>query len=507
MNIKILPVKDNEISLLQRSLSALTWNYLGVFVRTALQFFLGIFLARLLGPEPFGIVAIAWLIMGIGNLVGDFGLASALVQQQSITIKDVRYVFTMQMLSGLIITLLILLTAPWIAQFFKNTGATLVIQVMGCLFLIQAAGQTATSLLRRHLDFKRLQTYSIASYLLSYLMLGLPLALTGYGVWSLVTAQVSQAFIYSIMVNLHIRHSWKPTLKADAKGMLSFGMKIMISNFTSWGISNLDSVIIGRVFGPFSLGLYNRGMTLVASPMNAFISTLQGVLFPAYARVNGNIENSKSAYLASVGLVAVILVPFFAALAAIPHTFTLAIYGNQWLKVVSLITPLALAMPVNGILAMSGPLLTGLGKAGTDAFSQGVCLVVLLPVVWLASNISLEAVAWGVLGVYLLRAMLVAYLAMRLVSCQWHQVLKTLLGPLMLGCVAAAISSCLDTVVSGLNPMMSLFIVLGGTATATITLLLWQGKNLLCSETRFVLIKMIDKLPKPLASFLIGWGI
>ena len=502
-----MPLKDNDNSLLHRSVDALRWNYIGVTVRMGLQFFLGILLARILGPEPFGIVAIAWLVLGVGNLVGDFGLASALVQQETITKKDIRYVFTMQMLSGLIMTLFIIFTAPYIAQFFKSASATFVIQVMGCLFLIQAVGQTSTSLLRRQLDFKSLQTYNVASYLLSYLLLGLPLALNGYGVWALVTAQVFQSLLYSLMVNLRNPHSWKPSLEADSEGMLTFGMKIMASNFTSWGISNLDSVMIGRIFGPLSLGLYNRGMSLVATPMNAFTSTLQGVLFPAYARVNGNIENSRSAYIASVGLVAIILVPLFSAVAAIPHTFTLAIYGEKWLKVAKLITPLAIAMPVNAILAMSGPLMAGLGKAGLDLFSQGLCVIILVPVVLLASNISLEAVAWGVLAVYVLRGILVVYLAMRLVSGQLQQILKALLGPVILGCVAAIIASTLDVVVSGLTPMISVSVVMSVTATATILLLLWQGQNLLCAETRFVLMKMVDKFPKPLASFVMGWGV
>ena len=115
-----MPLKDNDNSLLHRSVDALRWNYIGVTVRMGLQFFLGILLARILGPEPFGIVAIAWLVLGVGNLVGDFGLASALVQQETITKKDIRYVFTMQMLSGLIMTLFIIFTAPYIAQFFKS---------------------------------------------------------------------------------------------------------------------------------------------------------------------------------------------------------------------------------------------------------------------------------------------------------------------------------------------------------------------------------------------------
>jgi PST family polysaccharide transporter len=445
--------------------------------------------------------------MGLGNLVGDFGLATALIQQPNITTKDVRYLFTIQVLIGLVMTIFVILISPWVALFFKSPDATMVIQSFACIFLFKAIGITSTSLLRRQLDFKRLQIYNIASYLLSYLMLGIPLALTGHGVWSLVAAQVSQALIYSIMVNFHIRHSWKLSLEADAKGMLTFGIKIMISNLTSWGITNLDSVFIGRVFGPISLGLYNRGMALVTLPMSAFTSTLQGVLFPAYARMNNNIEKSKSAYLASVGLAMLILMPFFAAVAVIPHTLIAAIYGNKWLEVVGLITPLALAMPVNSTLAMSGPLLTGLGKAGLDAFSQGVCFAILLPAVWVSSNISLGAVAWTVLAVSLLRAIFLVYLVMRLVNARMHEVLKTLMGPIILSCIAAVFAAFLDVILSDLNPMVRIFIVLGGSATATVIILLLQAKNFLCSETRFVLLKIASTLPKPVSLYFKGWSL
>ena len=347
--------------LLHRSLHALKWNYLGMLVRTGTQFILGIVLARLLGPEPFGLVAIAWLILGLGNLVADFGLAAALVQKQTISGRDIRYVFTLQMLVGILMTSAIVLAAPWIAGFFNSADAIPVLRAMGCLFVIQAAGQTATALLRRNMNFKPLQMIAVGSYLFSYVGVGLPMAWGGADVWSLVAAQASQAMIYSIAVNLHTRHSWLPTFKSDASGMFLFGSKIMASNLTSWGISNLDSVIVGRIFGMVDLGFYNRGMNLVSSPMNAFTSTLQGVLFPAYSRTNGQIEPARRAYLASVGLIAAVLIPAFAAIAAIPNTVIAGVYGEYWMQVAVLLTPLALAMPVNAVLAVGGPLY-GYGK-------------------------------------------------------------------------------------------------------------------------------------------------
>lgn len=495
--------------LLHRSLHALKWNYLGTLVRTGTQFILGIVLARLLGPEPFGLVAIAWLILGLGNLVADFGLAAALVQQGTISSRDIRYVFTLQMLVGIFMTSAIVLAAPWIAGFFNSADAIPVLRTMGCLFVIQAAGQTATALLRRNMDFKPLQMMSVGSYLFSYVGVGLPLAWGGVGVWSLVAAQISQAMIYSIAVNLHTRHSWRPAFKSDASGMFLFGSKIMASNLTSWGISNLDAVIVGRVFGAVDLGFYNRGMNLVSSPMNAFTSTLQGVLFPAYSRTNGQVEPARRAYLASVGLIAALLIPAFAALAAIPHTVIAGVYGEHWMQVAVLLTPLALAMPVNAILAVGGPLMGGLGAAGRDAAAQAVCVVILGVAVWVASQVSLERVAWTVLGVYLLRALLVTYLALGLVSGTWGQIMRALTGPLVLGLLAALLAWSADALLIKVvaSPMLRLCMDIGFTGSVISVLLLWLGRHLLSSETLAVAATIAAKLPAPFSACMKNWEV
>lgn len=496
-------------SLLDRSMHALKWNYLGTLVRTSMQFILSIALARLLGPEPFGLVAIAWLILGLGNLIADFGLAAALVQQETISSRDIRYVFTLQILVGILMTSGIVIAAPLLASFFNSADAIPVLRAMGCMFVIQAAGQTATALLRRNMNFKPLQMIAGGSYLLSYVGVGLPLAWGGAGVWALVAAQIIQAMIYSVAVNLHTRHSWLPAFKPDASGMFLFGSKITASNLTSWGVSNLDSVIVGRVFSTVDLGFYNRGMNLVSSPMNAFTSTLQGVLFSAYSRTHGQIDPARRAYLASVGLIAALLIPAFAAVAAIPNTVIAGVYGEHWMQVAVLLTPLALAMPVNAILAVGGPLMTGLGAAGRDAAAQAVCVVILGVAVWLAAQVSLEMVVWAVLGVYLLRALLVSYLAMRLVAGTWWQIARALTGPLVLGLLAALLAWSADAMLMKVvaSPVLRLCMDIGFTGSVISLLLLWMGRYLLSSETLAIVATIAAKLPAPLAAAMKNWEV
>jgi len=501
------PGEPPAAGLAQRSLGALKWNYLGTLAKVGSQFIIGILLARLLGPEPFGVVAIAWLLLGLGNLVADFGLAAALIQKPQVSSRDIRHVFTLQMLAGIALTLVTLVAAPSIATFFGHAEVTPVLRWMSLVFVIQSFGQTATALLRRNLDHKRVQVLQVASYLAAYLLLGVPLAFSGAGVWALVVAQLTQAGLCSLAAYLSVRHSVLPALTADQSGLFGFGSKVLISNLTSWGYSSLDSAIVGRMLGVVELGLYNRSLNLVASPMNAAVSTLQGVLFPLYSRLQGRPEQARRVFLASVCLLSAVLMPVFAAVAAIPDTVILAVYGQHWQSAIGLATPLALAMPVYAVLALGGPMMLGLGRAGMEAAAQGFGVLVLGVATFVAAQNSLADVAWAVLAVYLLRAILVTRLAMGLVSVDVSSLGRALAGPMLLGALTALFAGYANHLLADALPRpfirLGADIVLAGTfVTATLLLL---GRWIFCTEARSVLQQARSHLPPALNSLMAHW--
>lgn len=497
--------EPREVGLASRSLGALKWNYLGSLAKILSQLAIGIVLARLLGPEPFGLVAIAWLMLGLGNLLADFGLSAALIQKPQISSRDIRYVFTLQMMSGLMLALIAVSTASWVAAFFGREEAAEVLRWMSLLFLLQSFGQTATALLRRDLDHKRVQILQVASYLGAYLLIGLPLALTGAGVWALISAQLAQVGLYALAAYLGVRHSLVPALKADQSGMFGFGSKVLLSNLSSWGYLSLDAAIIGRMLGVVDLGLYNRSMNLLASPMFAVVATLQGVLFPLYSRLANRVEEARRVYPGSVCLLAILIFPTFAAIAAIPDTTILALYGRDWSAAIPLITPLALCMPVYAVMALGGPLMLGLGRAGMEAGMQAIGLIVMVAVVIAAAMESLAAVAWAVLMVYLLRALLVTRLATGLVGLKWIAIVSALAGPTLLAGLAAAVASAADWLLSAQHPVVRLFIDLGIAAATVVALILLLGRRVLCIEAKHLLWQARSHLPGVLQEWVRRW--
>src|ERR1035437_5966986 len=98
--------------------SGFNWNLAGSIARYGAGFIINIILARILGPEPYGLVALAYIFISIGNLIIDSGLNSGLVQKKEINNNDIQYIFTIQVILALIIGGAIISLAPLIAKLY-----------------------------------------------------------------------------------------------------------------------------------------------------------------------------------------------------------------------------------------------------------------------------------------------------------------------------------------------------------------------------------------------------
>lgn len=488
------------------SLNAVKWNYAGNLGRAGIQFVIGIVLARLLGPEPFGLVAVASLILGLGALFADFGLASALVQRKDITTHDVRYVFTLQALFGLLLTLgLELFTGP-IAAFFKRPDAVAVLHAMFLMFVIQGLGQTSFALLRRRLDFKLLQMSQLASYIIGYVAIGLPLAFMAMGVWSLVLAQLSQTMLATVIAYALVRHSILPTFKGRTDGFLQFGLTVTLTNLNNWGLACLDTVVIGRMFPTAQLGLYNRAFSLVAMPAYNIVSSIQNVLFSASARMQDDRERLRRTYLTALGVIGLICLPMFLVVAAVARTMIAGVYGTAWLEAVPILVPIALAMPFSALMGLGGPVMSGAGRADFEMRIQFVSLLAYLPLLYWAAHLTIVAVAWAVLTSYLLRFFLVTSVTLRLLQARWTEVLTVLAGPLALGALCAALAYAIDLAFqrAALPPALQLLVIFVSSACSVVALLLAGQRWILTRDMAQLLAKAMSALPRPVRHLIVA---
>lgn len=421
----------SEQSLTQSAVKGFGWNLSGSLVRYGAGFVINIILARLLGPEPFGQVALATIIISIGNLIVDSGLNAGLVQKKELEKNDIKYVFTVQMLLGIFIYLLIVFLAPLIAKLFGENEIIPVLRVLSFTIVLQAASQTSLGLLKRNLLFKRIQQAVIISYLIGYLLVGVPLAFSGKGVWSLVAAQLVQSFINLLIVYTGAKHPIAFSLHDNNK-ISRFGINILGANIANWIISNLDSALIGRYFGSPTLGLYNRAMSLAFTPVGIVVTASQGVLFSASARLQDSTETVRKAFLRIFGLFSEILVPFSICISITAGPIIELAYGSKWSEAVPFMKVLAIALPFYALMAIEGPMLAGIGKPELELRMQWIVAVVDIVSLIVAVQFSITWVIRTVLAIYILRFALMTIVTLKAIQTPFGEFAKILFGSSLL---------------------------------------------------------------------------
>ncbi len=437
-------MEDRRDTLTRQTTTALVWNYAGAAVRMGLALLVGVALARLLGPGPFGLVAIGALVLGIGSLVAELGLGPALVQRATICDQAIRYVFTMQLTIGVLLTAATLALAPAVAWAMGVPAAGAAVAALSPVFAIQATGATAAALLRRSLRFQTLQMADITSYVIGYCAIGLPLALNGAGVWSLIAAQLVQSAIFTVACYACTLHSIVPTLRAPDSGLRTFGWQVLRTNLTNWLIGNFDNMVIGRSFPAVGLGLYSRVFSLLWGPVTALVSTLQRVLFPAYSRAQDNMDRTRRAYLASIALVSLMTIPAYGCAALLAPVVVGGLLGPGWEGAANILAPLAIAMPLHALMALGGPMLWASNKVRDEARAQLFTALACVLAFITAASYSMTCVAWAVVVVYAVRFFLVTRAVLFATQLKWAEIFVAARGGLLVLAVTAPVVLSID---------------------------------------------------------------
>jgi PST family polysaccharide transporter len=407
------------------AISGIRWSYFGGIASSLCSLVIGIVLARILGPKPYGQVIIASTIYGFLNLFVDGGFSQALIQKRTLDLLEIRKTFTCQVGMGVLITGVVYLLAPCVARLFRDPSATRVIQAMALMIAVQSAGLVSAALLRRRMQFKAVQSAAIASYLFGFVALGIPLALLGAGVWSLVTACLAQCLFNSIFLYAAVRHSIAPSFGLPDRFTSRFGGTIIANNLVNWGHSNLDNLAAAQL-GPIGLGLYGRACNFAYQPANAVVTGLQSVLMSSASKLQDQKRLMRDLTLCIFAIIFGVLGPAYAAFALTPGTTILGLFGEKWIGVIPLILPLAIAMPFYAAHCVLGPILCGLGRPELEFWPQAISCGVAAIAFFSAARFSLAAIAWALLGVMLFRFGMIAAFAFRLLRLSWVKVLQVI---------------------------------------------------------------------------------
>ena len=425
--------------LAQRSISAVLWGASGSAVQMVLQFGIQVVLARVLGPEQYGLFALAMVVISLAGFF-TFGVTSALIQKRTVNGDDVRFANFWQLCIGATVAAAVFALATPAAAFFEEPRVAPVIQALAVVCLVQALCSTAGALLQRELDFKSVQLATLGAYALGYGVVGIPLAFLGYGVGALVMAFLTQALAQAALLYARTRHPLGLAIRHhDAGWYCRYAVTLSATHVNNWALMHLSRVVVGRLFPSAAVGLYALAYNLVTQ-IASTVTGVQAPLFSASARVEGDAARLRPLFLTMLAATALVAAPAFTGMAAAAPTLVLALYGDAWVESAPLLRSFALAMPFFIATAMGTPMLWNSGRTTHEFKFQLPLVFVLVAAATLAAQHSLAAVAWAMFGIFVLRFVVITAAAMRALHLSVRDVATALRpGILVSALVAAAI--------------------------------------------------------------------
>jgi lipopolysaccharide exporter len=422
-----------------RSVHAFLWGGGILFAKLAIQILAQVVLARVLGPEQYGLFAMAVIVISLSNFLADVGIAYGLIQRQDLTDAHIRFVFTWQVVIGALVSIAIVGLSGPIAGLFKEPRVADLLFTMAPICFVQAATAVSVNMLKRDMDFKTLQIGQSVGYLVGYVGVGIPLALAGWQVMSLVCAWLVQVTLTFALLFVRVKHRVTPLfLHSDAKGMAGFGVKALATNLVNWMISNVDRVVIARTFQSTDVGLYTTPYNLVYTPTMSLMSVIQPVMYSACAKVQGQEKSITNAYLTLVAAVCLFAMPVFLVIATVAETFVLALYGLAWRDAARVLTPMALSMPLYMLWNITTPPLWTNGRTRLEFLMQSPLVFIWAVASVAAANHSMTAVAWAVFGLMLLRLVIFAFAVSRVTGAGFAGYLRAIQGGVLVSLALSA---------------------------------------------------------------------
>jgi lipopolysaccharide exporter len=464
MQQRSLSASPKSHSLKERGIAAVKWGYLGVAVRVIIPLAVQIALARILGADSMGLFAMVVLCIGVGSILVEIGLGSALIQSVQLTASDIQFVSIRVLAAGTVVSAIVFAVAPYLAAALGDLRLTTLLRSVSPIYLLISLAVVPGALLRRDLMFRSFQLAQIASYVVGYLFVGVGLALAGAGIWSLVWACLTQAGIASIVLYRlrPIAIYW--SVGSTGADIPRFGQRVFFTNLANWCIENLDNLVVGKLFGASALGYYSISYNIVRTPTNHLVTTIQSVLFPVSARAQDTSSGLRCAYTTVFSAVTLLATPVFAGAAVVAPTIVAALFGPTWSGASGVLLPLSLAMVLHAPMALAGPVLAGIGQATVELKIQIVSAALQVAALAIASQISFVAMGWAVLLIYAIRLISITSALAKRIELQMSTLLRCLRGGLFAGCLTA-ISLCLvDTFFASITalPRLLLDIATGG---------------------------------------------
>lgn len=403
-----------------RTFFGFAWLFAGSGFQSIIQIIIMAILARLITPEEFGVVSIALVIIGLSKIFSQLGLSVALVQRPEIDFSHIRTAFTSSLVIGVFFTFIFYFSSDFVAKFFNSDSLSLVLKLISVNFFLDSFTTVSQALIQRKMNMKLIASSDLISYSIGYGFIGIVLAYRGEGMFALVFANISQAIVKAIFLGIVQPHSYIPFWNKQAfMEMIPFGMGHTFAKVANYFAGQGDYLVVGKVLDAEALGFYSRAYQLMSAPVKLVAQSLNNVLFPAIASIQGDLGKVERVYFKSIKLVAYASLVVSVIVIVNAREIVLLLLGENWLEVILPFQILASGTIFRMSYKISDSLIRALGDVYKRAFRQLVYALCVFLFSYIGHFWGIVGVSYGVLLAIAINFLLMANLSLRRLNQSW----------------------------------------------------------------------------------------
>lgn len=372
-------------------------------------------LARLLTPAEVGVYAIGAVLVGLAQVLRDFGVGPYVIQEKQLTPEKLRAALGTSMLVAWLLAACVLLASWPAARFYEEPRLRPVLQLLSLNFILIPFSAVALPYLRRQMRFLAIFGINLAQTAVQ-LLCTVVLAWRGYGYLSLAWGAVAGTLAV-LLASLCWRPAGMPWLPAR-RGMgaiLSFGSLSTAGTVIDEAGVAAPDLIIGKMIGVAEVGIFGKAMGVINVFNQLVTAAISPVIFPlfsAQARAGGDL---RLFYLKTASYVTALAWPFFGFVAVMAPALVRVLYGEQWDAAIPLIRIICLSSALYSMFIMARYLFVAMGEVKRQAQLDAMAVPVRVLAVLLAAPFGLAWVAWAVVAGALFRSGL-TYRSLRLLT-------------------------------------------------------------------------------------------
>jgi len=375
------------------------WGAVGKVGTLTINFLTNLVLARLLMPEDFGTIAMLAIFLAVSNIFIQGGLGAALIQKKNPEHRDYSTVFYWNLVVALIFYLLLYVCAPFIADYYALPLVKPLLRVQSLVLIIQSFSIVQYTQLQKQMNFRALAIRNMAAALAGTLI-AIPLALWGFGPWSLVASAILASIVNVLL--LWKMSTWRPTWEfsfESLKSLFSFGGLMLLSSLAETLYTNLQGLIIGKRFSASDLGYFSQAKKLEEIPVTGLSSIVNDVTFPAFASLQDDSERLLAGVRKSTKALTFLNFPMMILLMIVAQPLICLLYGSKWEASAPYFQILCISGLIYAVNTLNTNVIKSLGKGKIYFVIQIVKRLIGIALILFGMKFGIFGLLWAVASV------------------------------------------------------------------------------------------------------------